>query len=133
MNIGAVAQKSGLPTKTIRYYEEIGLVQPTRKENGYREFADQDLKRLSFLQRARSLGFSIEECRELLSLYDNTKRASADVRKITRLKIQEVDRKILELKALKKALSDLEATCKGDQSPDCAIIDDLSGQLPNNS
>jgi len=127
MNIGAASEQSGLPVKTIRYYEDIGLVQPARGENGYRDFLDSDLQRLKFLQRARSLGFSIEECRELLSLYEDRNRASADVREITRAKIGEVDRKIAELKSLKRVLSDLVNACHGDDRPDCPIIDDLSG------
>lgn len=129
MNIGAASEHSGLPVKTIRYYEDIGLVRPARSENGYREFLDSDLQRLKFLQRARSLGFSIEECRELLSLYEDRNRASADVREITKTKIKEVDRKIAELQSLKRVLSDLVKACHGDDRPDCPIIDDLSGGL----
>ncbi|MHA7774569.1 Cu(I)-responsive transcriptional regulator [Roseibium sp. M-1] len=127
MNIGTASEKSGLPVKTIRYYEEIGLVRPLRSENGYREFLETDLQRLKFLQRARSLGFSIEECRELLSLYEDRNRASADVKALTRSKIREVDRKIAELQSLKRVLSDLVKACHGDGRPDCPIIDDLAG------
>lgn len=133
MNIGAASEQSGLPVKTIRYYEDIGLVRPARSENGYRDFLDGDLQRLKFLQRARSLGFSIEECRELLSLYEDRNRASADVREITRSKIREVDRKIAELQSLKRVLSDLVRACHGDDRPDCPIIDDLSGALDPNA
>jgi len=127
MNIGQASEQSGLPVKTIRYYEEIGLVRPARSENGYREFLDGDLQRLKFLQRSRSLGFSIEECRELLSLYEDRYRASADVKQITRAKITEIDRKIAELKSLKQVLSDLASACQGNDRPDCPIIDDLAG------
>lgn len=127
MNIGQASDLSGLPVKTIRYYEDIGLVRPARSENGYREFLESDLQRLKFLQRARSLGFSIEECRELLSLYEDRNRASADVKGITQAKIREIDRKIEELKSLKRVLSDLVGACHGDDRPDCPIIDDLSG------
>jgi len=127
MNIGQASERSGLPVKTIRYYEEIGLVRPARNENGYREFPDSELQRLKFLQRARSLGFSIEECRELLSLYEDRNRASADVKEITKAKIREIDRKIEELRSLKKVLTDLVGACHGDDRPDCPIIDDLSG------
>ena len=127
MNISLAAERSGLPVKTIRYYEDIGLVRPGRSENGYREFAEPDLQRLKFLQRARSLGFSIEECRELLSLYEDRHRASADVKALTRTKISEVDRKIAELQSLKKVLSTLVDACHGDNRPDCPIIDDLAG------
>jgi len=127
MNIGAASEQSGLPVKTIRYYEDIGLVRPLRSENGYREFREADLQRLKFLQRARSLGFSIEECRELLSLYEDRNRASADVKALTRTKIREVDRKIAELKSLRRVLTDLAGACHGDGRPDCPIIDDLAG------
>lgn len=127
MNIGAASGQSGLPVKTIRYYEEIGLVRPARGENGYRDFVDADLQRLKFLQRARSLGFSIDECRELLSLYEDRNRASADVKEITRAKIGEIDRKIDELLSLKRILSDLARDCHGDDRPECPIIDSLSG------
>jgi len=128
MNIGAASEMSGLPVKTIRYYEDIGLVRPARCENGYREFKETDLQRLKFLQRSRSLGFSIEECRELLSLYEDRNRASADVKALTRAKIQEVDRKIAELESLKRVLSDLVEACHGDGRPECPIIDDLAGR-----
>jgi len=128
MNIGAASEQSGLPVKTIRYYEDIGLVRPLRSENGYREFLEADLQRLKFLQRARSLGFSIEECRELLSLYEDRNRASADVKALTRTKIKEVDRKIAELQSLKRVLTDLVRACHGDDRPDCPIIDDLAGE-----
>jgi Cu(I)-responsive transcriptional regulator len=128
MNIGEASEHSGLPVKTIRYYEDIGLVRPLRSENGYRDFVDSDLQRLKFLQRSRSLGFSIDECRELLSLYEDRNRASADVKAITHAKIREVDRKIEELRSLRKVLSELVTACHGDDRPDCPIIDDLSGQ-----
>ena len=128
MNIGEASEQSGLPVKTIRYYEDIGLVRPLRSENGYRDFIDADLQRLKFLQRSRSLGFSIDECRELLSLYEDRNRASADVKAITRAKIKEVDRKIEELRSLKKVLSELVTACHGDDRPNGPIIDDLSGQ-----
>ena len=80
MNIGEAAERTSLPPKTIRYYEEIDLVTPERGTNGYRRYSDKDVHRLRFLQRARSLGFSIDECRLLLSLYQDRHRASADVK-----------------------------------------------------
>ncbi|PVB60692.1 Cu(I)-responsive transcriptional regulator [Labrenzia sp. 011] len=128
MNIGTASRQSRLPVKTIRYYEEIGLVRPLRGANGYRDFSATDLERLKFLQRSRSLGFSIEECRDLLSLYEDTNRASADVKAITRQKIEEVDRKIEELKSLRRVLLDMAEACHGDDRPECPIMDDLSGR-----
>lgn len=130
MNIGAAAERSNLPAKTIRYYEEIALVTPTRAANGYRDYSDKDVHRLRFLQRSRSLGFTIDECRALLSLYDNEQRASADVKAVALEKIGEVERKIAELQAMKKVLTRLAESCHGDARPDCPILDDLAGADP---
>ena len=127
MNIGQAATKSALPPKTIRYYEDIALIKPARAENGYRDYSADDVHRLRFLQRARGLGFTIEECRLLLSLYDNDHRASADVKAIAEDKISEIDRKIDELNSLRLTLSALAKNCHGDDKPECPIIDDLAG------
>ena len=129
MNIGDAADKIGLPAKTIRYYEDIKLVKPSRAPNGYRDYADEDIHRLAFLQRSRSLGFTIEECRLLLSLYEDKERASADVKSLTLEKIDEIDRKITELKSLKSTLKSLADHCHGDNRPNCPIIDDIAGDL----
>lgn len=126
MNIGQAAERSFLPAKTIRYYEEISLISPARAANGYREYSQQDVHRLRFLQRSRSLGFTIEECRVLLSLYDDDNRASADVKLIAQEKIAEIDLKINELQSLRETLSNLAAHCHGNDKPDCPIIDDLA-------
>jgi len=128
MNIGDASKHSQLPSKTIRYYEEIGLIHPGRAENGYRDYSEADVHRLKFLQRSRSLGFSIEECRSLLSLYQDENRASADVKALALAKIEEVDRKIAELRSLRATLSDLAAHCHGDHRPDCPIMNDLAGE-----
>jgi MerR family transcriptional regulator, copper efflux regulator len=127
MNIGTAAEKSGLPAKTIRYYEDIGLLTAGRAANGYRDYSREDIHRLSFVQRARSLGFTIEECRQLLSLYSDRSRASADVKAIAAEKLQEIDRKIEELHSLRETLGHLVATCHGDNRPECPIIDGLAG------
>jgi MerR family copper efflux transcriptional regulator len=127
VNIGNAARRSGLPAKTIRYYEEIGLMRPGRAENGYRDYSGDDLHRLRFLKRARGLGFSVEECRSLLSLYDDKHRASADVRRLAGAKLAEIDRKIAELEDLRGVLGHLVEACHGDDRPDCPIIDDLAG------
>jgi Cu(I)-responsive transcriptional regulator len=126
MNIGEVAERSGVPAKTIRYYEEIGLVRPLRNGNGYRDFAAEELHRLAFLGRARSLGFSLEECRTLLSLYDDHERSSSDVKAIARGHLARIDRKVSELQALSRTLRDLVARCHGDDRPDCPIMEDLA-------
>lgn len=126
MNIGTAADRSGLAPKTIRYYEDIGLVHAARAENGYRDYSDVDIHKLRFLQRSRSLGFTIDECRQLLALYQDKARASADVKAIALTKVAEVDRKIAELKELKRTLTQLAEHCHGDARPDCPILDDLS-------
>jgi MerR family transcriptional regulator, copper efflux regulator len=129
MNIGAASRQSGLPSKTIRYYEEIGLLTADRALNGYRDYSTEDVHRLRFLQRARGLGFSVEECRELLSLYSDRERASSDVKAIAKEKLAEIDRKIEELTGLRSMLGHLVDNCHGDARPDCPIIDGLSGRL----
>lgn len=128
MNIGSAAQQSGLPPKTIRYYEDIGLLTADRAANGYRDYSSEDVHRLRFLQRSRSLGFSVEECRQLLSLYTDRDRASADVKAIAIEKLGEIDRKIAELSGLRELLGHLVENCHGDARPDCPIIDGLSGK-----
>ena len=128
MNIGDVARASGLPAKTIRYYEDIRLVRPERGQNGYRDFSEADLHKLTFLGRARSLGFSIEECRTLLSLYEDRTRASADVKRVAREHVARISTKIAELQAMRTTLEGLVAQCHGDDRPDCPILDDLAGE-----
>lgn len=127
MNIGDVADKTSLPSKTIRYYEDIGLVTPSRSANGYRVFTDNDAHKLTFLARARALGFSIQDCRNLLMLWEDRSRASADVRAIAAEHMWDIDRKINNLKRMRDTLSDLVQTCAGDDRPDCPILKGLEG------
>lgn len=126
MNIGQASDKTGLPTKTIRYYEDIDLVKPARAENGYRAYREEDIHRLAFLQRARSLGFTIVECRLLLSLYEDKNRASADVKHLAVEKIDEIDEKIAQLRSLRNTLQTLADHCHGDDRPDCPIIEEIA-------
>ncbi len=126
MNIGTVADRSGLPAKTIRYYEEIGLIRPARDTNGYRAFCERDLHKLAFIGRARALGFSIEDCRGLLALYEDEGRASADVRRIAAQHLDRIDAKIAELRAMRATLATLVEACAGDERPDCPILSDLA-------
>ncbi|KFI28288.1 transcriptional regulator [Haematobacter missouriensis] len=128
MNIGEVAEALDMPAKTIRYYEDIGLVTPARRGNGYRSYSGQDLHRLGFLGRARSLGFSIAECRALLALYSDRGRASADVRRIAEGHLGEIERKIDELAAMRDTLRTLVDCCHGDARPECPILADLAGK-----
>jgi MerR family copper efflux transcriptional regulator len=127
MNIGDVAERTGLPAKTIRYYEDIGLITPLRGDNGYRRFRESDVHKLAFLGRARGLGFSIEECRDLLALWEDRGRASADVRAIAEEHLRQIGVKIAELSAMKETLSELVHACHGDHRPDCPILNDLAG------
>ena len=126
MNIGEVAKMADLPIKTIRYYEEIGFIQPKRSANGYRSFRESDVHKLAFLGRARSLGFSIEDCRALLQLYENDRRASADVKQIAQEHLTRIDAKVKELQAMRNTLSHLIEACAGDDRPTCPILSDLA-------
>jgi Cu(I)-responsive transcriptional regulator len=126
MNIGDVSERTGLPAKTIRYYEEIGLVRPDRDANGYRRFTERHAHKLAFLGRARSLGFSIEDCRRLLALWEDRDRASADVKAVAEKHLAEIDAKMAELAAMRATLSDLVERCAGDRRPDCPILRDLA-------
>ncbi|MBI1220755.1 MAG: Cu(I)-responsive transcriptional regulator [Rhodobacteraceae bacterium] len=128
MNIGEAAAHSRLPAKTIRYYEEIGLITPLRDLNGYRAFRSSDVHKLSFLGRARALGFSIEDCRTLLSLYEDQGRESAEVKMLARNQLTEVDRKIAALQAMRDTLAYLIDCCAGDHRPDCPILADLGAE-----
>jgi len=127
MNIGEAAVVVGLPPKTLRYYDEIELVVPARSTSGYRQYSERDVHRLRFLQRSRGLGFSLDECRLLLSLYDDDTRASEDVKSIVEARLLEIDRKLAELRSIRDVLRRLAADCQGDTRPDCPILDELAG------
>ena len=126
MNIGEVAERAGLPAKTIRYYEDIGLIRPLRNTNGYRSFRESDLHKLAFLGRARALGFSIEDCRTLLALYEDTGRESAQVKQLAQEHLVHVEEKIAQLQSMRGTLAHLIEACHGDHRPDCPILEDLS-------
>ncbi len=128
MKIADVATRSGLPAKTIRYYEDIGLVSPRRSANGYRTFSESDVHRLAFLGRARALGFSIEDCRNLMKLYEDTHRESAEVKHIAEEHLTRIDGKITELTEMRATLAALVHACAGDQRPDCPILADLASK-----
>jgi Cu(I)-responsive transcriptional regulator len=133
MNIGQAEKQAGLPAKTLRYYEEIDLVVPGRLANGYRDYHDRDIHRLRFVQRARRLGFTIEDCRNLLALWDDTHRASREVKRIATEHLVEIDQKIEELMDLRSVLSELVEGCRGDHRPDCPIIEGLAGGTTGNA
>ncbi|MEE2944705.1 MAG: Cu(I)-responsive transcriptional regulator [Pseudomonadota bacterium] len=126
MNISSAAKAAGLPVKTVRYYGEIGLVNaPSRSEAGYRTYDDASVRKLAFVRRSRAFGFSIAECRELLSLYQDRNRTSAEVKRIASKKLQDIEEKQRELQSLHDELEHLVKTCRGDQRPDCPIINYL--------
>ena len=126
MNIGDAAEIAALPVKTIRYYEEIGLVQPLRSANGYRSFRESDVHKLAFLGRARALGFTIDDCRNLLKLYADTDRASAEVKQIAKEHLERIDHKIAGLTEMRATLAHLVSACAGDHRPNCPILADLA-------
>ncbi len=131
MNIQNVAKESGLTAKTIRYYEEVGLLPaPPRQENGYRAYSEDDIELLRFVRRARELGFCLAECHKLIALYRNPNRASRDVSAIALEKIAEIDRKIKEFEVMRQDLNRLVNACRRDDEPDCAILDELSQKTP---
>ena len=128
MNIGGVAKRTGIPVKTIRYYEDINLINPLRDTNGYRVFRDTDMHKLAFLGRARALGFSIEDCRTLMALYEDEGRASADVKRVAQEHLNQIEEKITQLQSMQATLNELVSSCAGDNRPDCPILRDLAAQ-----
>ena len=127
MTIGDVAKAADLPTKTVRYHADIGLVVPGgRSDSGYRLYGDEELARLVFVRRARSFGFPVDACRELLGLYGNQKRSSRDVKQLALARLAEIDARMAELKSLRADLSRLADACHGDGRPDCPILDTLA-------
>ncbi len=126
MTIGQVAQRSGVPPKTIRYYESVGLVSPAgRRENKYRSYGDKELEILRFIGRARGLGFSLKEVEKLLALYRDRQRPSREVKRLALQHIDNLDRKIARLQTIKRSLLHLAEKCRGDEWPECPILDDL--------
>jgi len=127
LNIGEAAKASGVNAKMIRHYEAIGLLPPARRTDaGYRLYGAQDVRVLQFIHRGRALGFSLEQIANLLALWQDKGRASADVRRLAETHIDELERKIAELEAMKRTLQALAHSCHGDQRSDCPILDDLA-------
>ena len=126
MNIGQAAKKTGLSAKMIRYYESIDLLpEAGRTDSGYRQYSAQDLHRLAFIKRSRDLGFSLAEVSQLLALWQDRQRASADVKALAAAHISELKRKISELSGLRDTLKELMDNCQGNDRPDCPILKDL--------
>jgi MerR family copper efflux transcriptional regulator len=127
MNIGSVSEITGVTSKTIRYYEEIGLIPPpVRAQNGYRHYQEKDVETLRFVQRARGLGFSVRAVGNLLTLWQDKKRVSSDVKNLALEHIKEIEDKIAELNSIRETLISLTNSCHGDDRPDCPILDGLT-------
>ncbi|MFC1458320.1 MULTISPECIES: Cu(I)-responsive transcriptional regulator [Microvirga] len=127
MNIGKAAEASGVSAKMIRYYESIGLLaKAARRENGYRDYDERDVHDLRFIKRARNLGFSVEATGELLALWRDKSRASADVKAFAMQHVSDLETKISELQAMTRTLRHLASHCHGDARPECPILDDLA-------
>lgn len=130
MNIGEAAERSGLNSKTIRYYESLGLVEPDRAENGYRDYSGRDVAQLQFLQHCRSVGFNLDECRELLALYRDPNRRSAEVKALVLSHVAQVEAQLEQLETMRSTLLSMAEQCPGDDHADCAIIDNLAQPMP---
>lgn len=131
MNIGQASGRSGVSQRMIRHYEAIGLIpKAKRRESGYRDYDDRDVHTLRFIRRARDLGFPIEEIGQLLALWQDRSRASADVKALANARAEELKRKEEEIRAMRRTLEDLARHCHGDARPDCPILDDLAGAEP---
>ena len=126
LTIGQVSRRSGVPAKTIRYYESVGVLdKPSRAENGYRVYGPDTVRTLQFVRHARGLGFSLDEVRALLGLWLDANRPSREVKALAEQRIVDIDRRIAELTRLRGELSVLVAACHGDHRPECPILDAL--------
>ncbi len=129
MRIREASIKSGMPAKTIRFYEDFGLVKPaTRATNGYRQFNEKDVRTLRFIQRARGLGFAVGDVQKLLSLWQNKRRASAKVKALALEHVADIEARIRELESMKRAVIDLAERCHGDHRPDCPILEGIADE-----
>ena len=127
MNIGKAAELAGLTVKTVRYYADIDVVVPEKNyKTGYRKFSSADVAKLQFIGKARRFGFSVHQCRELLTLYEDTKRSSKEVKALTLMKIAEIDQKLQELESLRSQLTDLASSCQGNERPACTKLKELT-------
>lgn len=126
-NIGEVAKASGVSAKMIRHYEAIGLIGAAKRTDaGYRVYSERDVQVLQFIHRSRELGFSLDQIKTLLALWQDKHRASKDVRAMAKRHIAELDEKIASMQAMRRTLETLATKCHGDDRPDCPILDDLS-------
>ena len=128
VNIGQAAQQSGVSAKMVRHYESLGLLARVgRSQSGYRLYAQADVHTLRFIKRARALGFSMPEIAELAGLWQNRRRASANVKRVAQKHAAELAQRIEAMQAMQRTLAHLIHCCHGDERPDCPILDDLAG------
>ncbi|GAB2881903.1 MerR family transcriptional regulator [Microbulbifer echini] len=128
MNISQAAQQSGLSSKALRHYESTGLLVPARRANGYRDYSEANLEALRFIQRARASGFSVDEVRSLLELRDNPGRRSRVTQQLVREKLSRLEAQLRDMLEMRASLASFVDSCAGDDSPRCAILEQLSGQ-----
>ena len=127
MNIGEAARAAGVSAKMVRHYEAIGLLlKVQRSDNGYREYDEAAVHTLRFIKRSRDLGFSMAEIAQLLSLWRDRRRSSADVKRMTLRHVQDLERRIAEMQSMKNTLADLAGCCQGNARPECPILDELA-------
>lgn len=131
MNIGEVSERSGISPKMVRHYEQLGLLpRIARSDAGYRRYGERELHTLRFIRRARDLGFSIAEISELLALWQDRRRASAQVKRIALAHVADLDRRMAALAQMKGTLQRLAGCCHGDERPECPILDELADEVP---
>lgn len=129
MNIGDAAKRSGVSAKMIRYYEEIGLIKASRRANGYRDYDESDVSVLQFIRRTRDLGFSLDEASSLLALWRDRKRPSREVKRLASQHIEDLERRMREMRAVVRTLKTLADHCHGDERSDCPILDDFAATM----
>lgn len=133
LSIGDAAAQSGLPVKTVRYYDEIQLVSPSsRTAAGYRQYNSDELHRLTFVKRARSFGFSVDDCRQLLSLFEDQSRSSREVKAFANKRLEEIEEKMRDMQNLHNELKALAVSCPGNDAPDCPILNSLASEKTGN-
>jgi MerR family copper efflux transcriptional regulator len=131
VNIGEAARLSGVSAKMVRHYESLGLLPRVgRTDSGYRQYSEPDVHTLRFIRRARDLGFSMAEIAELVALWQNRRRASANVRRIAQKHADDLGARIAAMQAMQRTLAHLVHCCHGDERPDCPILDDLASASP---
>jgi len=127
ITIGIAASRSGLPVKTVRYYDDIKLVSPSsRSAAGYRQYTTDELRKLTFVKRARSFGFSVDDCRQLLSLFEDQSRSSKEVKAFANKRLEEIEEKLRDMQALHAELKALALRCPGNEGSECPILTSLA-------